>query len=171
MHREVPVSATHQMYLKVLHRLSQTEPVGRVRDISRELGVTPGTVSTGLNRLQELGLVERERYGGAQLTPAGSAVARCVTRRYETLKALLSEVFGVEPEDAESDACLMEHAVSPATVNRMAAFVEHLRDGGVIDRQSLERLHHDTSSDCVECEAAGFCLAAEMAVQPRGAQG
>ena len=39
MHREVPVSATHQMYLKVLHRLSRTEPVGRVRDILSGLGL------------------------------------------------------------------------------------------------------------------------------------
>ena len=55
----------------------------------------PGTVSTGLNRLQELGLVERERYGGAVLTAPGAAVATCVARRFETLKAVARVVLRV----------------------------------------------------------------------------
>jgi len=160
MHREDPVSATHQMYLKALYKLSRTSPVGRVRDLARELGITPGTVSTGLTRLQNLGLVEREHYGGALLTPAGAAVARCVQHRYETLKALLIEVFGVGPEDAENDACLMEHTVSPVTMNRMAALLERLRSGEAIDRDSLIHLHNEPPSICAECEAAGFCHAA-----------
>jgi DtxR family Mn-dependent transcriptional regulator len=149
------------MYLKALHHLSRTRPIGRVRDLARELGVTPGTVSTGLNRLQELGLVDRERYGGIQLTPAGSAVARCVIRRYETLKGLLIEVFGVEPDDAEDDACLMEHAVSPSTTNRMAAILARLRAGESIDLESLKHHHSHARTSCVDCEAAGFCLAGE----------
>lgn len=168
MHREEPVSATHQMYLKALYRLSQDHPVGRVRDLANELNVTPGTVSTGLNKLQELGLVDRERYGGAQLTPAGAAVAHCVIRRFETLKGLLIEVFGVEPEAAEADACLMEHAVGPATMNRMAAILERLRAGESIDLESLERHHGNGRTACAECEAAGFCKAADSAVGKRG---
>ena len=168
MHREEPVSATHQMYLKALYRLSEVHPVGRVRDIANELSITPGTVSTGLNKLQELGLVDRERYGGAQLTPAGSAVANCVMRRYETLKALLIEVFGVEPENAEADACLMEHVVSPATTNRMAAILARLRDGESIDLKSLKHHHSNTKPACADCEAAGVCRAAESAARNEG---
>jgi DtxR family Mn-dependent transcriptional regulator len=164
MHREEPVSATHQMYLKALYHLSRTRPIGRVRDLARELGVTPGTVSTGLTRLQQLGLVDRERYGGVQLTPAGSAVADCVNRRYETLKAVLIEVFGVEPENARSDACLMEHAVSPVTMNRMAAILARLRAGESIDLQSLKHHHDHSKRGCADCEAAGVCQAAESAV-------
>jgi DtxR family Mn-dependent transcriptional regulator len=168
MHREEPVSATHQMYLKALYHLARTRPVGRVRDIARELGVTPGTVSTGLNRLQELGLVEREHYGGAQLTPAGAAVARCVTRRFDTLKGLLVELFGVEPETADVDACLMEHAVSPRTASRMEAVLEHLRAGGSIDVGSLPDLHDRVGSACADCVGAGYCRATESAPADRG---
>jgi DtxR family Mn-dependent transcriptional regulator len=150
------------MYLKTLHRLSETRPVGRVRDLARELGVTPGTVSTGLNRLQSLGLVDRERYGGVQLTPEGAALARCVVRRFETLKALLIELFGVAPELAEADACEMEHAVSPATMNRMAALLERLRDGETLSLADLREHHrHHSRSSCAKCEAAGVCQAAE----------
>lgn len=166
MHREEPVSATHQMYLKALFRLTEAHPVGRVRDLAQSLGLTPGTVSTGLNRLQELGLVERERYGGAVLTPAGAAVARCVARRFETLKALLIEVFGLDLEAAELDACTMEHAVSPKTVNRMEALLARLRSGASIDLSGLARLNRNVRSSCRECEAAGICQAAESVAAP-----
>jgi DtxR family Mn-dependent transcriptional regulator len=168
MHRELPVSATHQMYLKTLYRLSQTHPIGRVRDLATELGITPGTVSTGLNRLQELGLVDRERYGGVQLTATGSAVARCVLRRYDVLKALLTEVLGVEPDEADLDACAMEHSVSPGTVNRMARFLDRLRAGETIDLESLAKQRDSIEPACAECEAAGFCRAGEPAAGQTG---
>lgn len=164
MHREDPVSATHQMYLKALFRLCQTHPVGRVRDLSEELGVTPGTVSTALTKLQELGLVERERYGGALLTPSGSALAECVERRFETIKTLLTEVLGVDESHAASDACLMEHAVSPVTLNRISMFLGHLESGHSVDLESLRHLYRENEAACSECAAEGHCKAAESAV-------
>ncbi len=163
MHRADPVSPTHQMYLKALFRLCRTHPVGRVRDLADELGLTPGTVSTALNKLQELGLVEREHYGGAQLTRSGSALARCVDRRYETLKSLLTEVFGVPESDAEGDACLMEHAVSPVTINRITRFLEHLEEGKSVSLRGLEHIYDESAAACADCEAEGYCKAADSA--------
>jgi len=163
MHREDPVSPTHQMYLKALLQLCRTHPVGRVRDLAEELGVTPGTVSTALNRLQGLGLVEREHYGGALLTPSGTALAQCVVRRFETLKTLLVNVFGVDEADAESDACLMEHAVSPVTINRITKFLEHLEAGHSVELESLKHLYDANAVACLDCEAEGYCKAADSA--------
>lgn len=163
MHREDPVSPTHQMYLKALFRLCRSHPVGRVRDLADELGLTPGTVSTALNRLQEMGLVEREHYGGAQLTPSGNALAQCVDRRYETLKSLLTGVFGVPESDAEDDACLMEHAVSPVTINRITRFLEHLESGNSVSLKGLEHLYDESAAACADCEAEGYCKAADPA--------
>ena len=129
MHREDPVSPTHQMYLKALYRLCQSHPVGRVRDLAEELGVTPGTVSTALNRLQEMGLIEREHYGG--------------------------------------DACLMEHAVSPVTINRITRFLEHLEAGHAVSLRGLAHLYEEGAVVCSDCEAEGYCKAADSAVEVR----
>jgi Mn-dependent DtxR family transcriptional regulator len=93
-----------------------------------------------------------------------------VIRRYETLKAVLTDVFGVPPEDAEHDACMMEHAVSPATMNRMAAILGRLRAGESIDLRSLAHHHNQAKRNCADCEAAGICQAAESAVQVGGSQ-
>lgn len=167
MHHEEPVSATHQMYLKALYRLAETRPIGRVRDVAEALGLTPGTVSATLNRLQDQGLVERERYGGAVLTASGAAIARCVMRRYDTVHALLTELCGVDGVVAEADACRMEHSVSPGTVNRMEKLVEALRSGESIDRARLAALHESADDACAECAAAGVCGAARAAARDR----
>ena len=169
MHREQPVSSTHQMYLKALLELCQIHPVGRVRDLAKELGVTPGTASTALNRLQEGGLVEREHYGGALLTPAGAAVAECVKRRFDTLRTLLIEVFRVDEETADGDACLMEHAISPITLNRISGFLNLLRSGGSFTLTSLQQAYDHSDNLCKGCAAVGYCQATEAAVQSRGA--
>ena len=163
MHRKEPVSATHQMYLKALLHLCREHPVGRVRDLAEELGVTPGTVSTALTRLEEQGLVEREHYGGALLTVTGTAVAECVERRFEILRALLIEVLGIDEETAEADACMMEHAVSPMTLNRMSRFLDLLHRGETFDLDRLQRLLGRGEYICASCEALQTCQAVESA--------
>ena len=156
MHREKPISSTHEMYLKVLHEARGDRGVARVGDLARRLDVSPGTVSSVLKKLEQMHLVEHERYGFVTLTPNGSGVAECVLRRYETIRALLIEVLGVDPATAAIDACMMEHAVSPATVERM---------------QELLRLHRKRSSRppltrrprrselCSSCASSGVCRA------------
>ena len=166
MHREDPVSATHQMYLKALYRLSQNHPVGRVKDLALELGVTPGTVSTVLTKLQDLGLVEREHYGGALLTATGEALGECIDRRFEILRTLLTVVLRLDEGQAASDACLMEHAISPVTLNRISTLLAHLEAGKSIDLESLESLYDTNKKSCSDCEAEGVCKAAEAAALP-----
>ena len=161
MHREDPVSPSHQMCLKALLKLCQTHPVGRVRDLAEELRMTPGTVSQILNRLQEQGLVKREHCGGALLTPSGTALAQCVLRRFETLKTMLIVVLGLDEADAESDACLMEHAVSPVTINRTAKFLEHLETGHSVELDSLKEIYAKSPVSCSDSEAQGHYKAAE----------
>src|SRR5262245_28801054 len=112
MHRPKPLTATHEMYLKVLHQVGGNRGVARVTDLARGLVVSAATVSLGLKRLEGLHLVEHDRYGHVALTEVGSSVAECVVHRYDVIRSLLVDVLGVNPETAAIDACMMEHAVS-----------------------------------------------------------
>jgi len=155
VHRQSPLTSTQEMYLKVLYEVRGKHQIARVRDVAKGLGVSPGTVSGALKKLEQAGFVEHERYGVAALTPAGVAVAECTLRRHDTIRDVLIEVFGVEPETAAEDACLMEHAVSPATVNKMIATLRHLRERGLVTAADARK----TPDLCAECEAAGLCQA------------
>jgi DtxR family Mn-dependent transcriptional regulator len=157
MHDPEGLSATHEMYLKVLYRLQLENEVGRVRDMAKGLGITPGTVSAVLKKLERTGLVLHDHYGMVKLTPAGHRVAECVVRRFEIIKALLIEVLGLVTEVAEVDACMMEHAVSPATVNRMESMLHLVRTGQIV----MQPMHGIEASvaTCSDCEAVGTCQA------------
>jgi DtxR family Mn-dependent transcriptional regulator len=150
MHRDKPVSPVHEMYLKTLYRVRNRHEVARSRDLASALGVTPGTVSGVLRKLAELGFVEHERYGVVTLTEAGVAIAECMQRRFDTLRDVLVEVFGVDPETAAEDACAMEHAASPATIHAM--------------RRALRRAPADCDG-CDACAAAGACRASTEALR------
>jgi len=114
MHEHEGLSPTHEMYLKVIYRLQEDDEIARVRDMARGLGVTPGTVSAVLKKLASGGLLRHDRYGAVKLTLAGKRVAQCVIRRFEMIRALLTDVLALDPETAELDACLMEHAIHGA---------------------------------------------------------
>jgi Mn-dependent DtxR family transcriptional regulator len=129
MSRNKAITPTHEMYLKVLYRLQQEARVARVRDVAAELGVNPGTVSGALTRLKQRGWIEQERYGFATLTEAGKRAAESVLYKFETLRDVLIEIFGVDPDIADEDACAMEHVVGPDTVGRMRATLEQYRAG------------------------------------------
>ncbi|HKQ61952.1 MAG TPA: metal-dependent transcriptional regulator [Candidatus Polarisedimenticolaceae bacterium] len=153
MHRKNPLSETHEMYLKTVYSLRADREVARVRDLADGLGVSPGTVSLVLKKLEQRHLVNHERYGSVSLTPTGSRVAECVMRRFETVRDVLVELFGIDAETAAIDACMMEHAVSPATVSHMRAALLRAR----AKRAALPR--GADVDPCAQCEALGVCQA------------
>jgi DtxR family Mn-dependent transcriptional regulator len=156
MHRDNPISPTHEMYLKALHEARGEHGISRVGDLARRLHVSPGTVSTVLKGLERMRFVRHERYGFVVLTDEGKDVAECVIRRYDTIRALLVEVLGVDPETAEIDACMMEHAVSLDTVARMQDAVARHRGRRVLASPSKRRRRGQL---CAGCKSQGVCRA------------
>lgn len=151
MHAPRRLSDTHEMYLKALYQVRGEQRVARVGELATALGVSPGTVTGVLKKLKAQGFVAQEPYGVITLTATGAAAAECTIRRYEILRAVLTEVFGVDAETAAGDACLMEHAASPATVNRM-------------HRLLIERTgDRERFAPCPECLGAGECRAVSEA--------
>jgi len=159
MHRKKPLSGTHEMYLKTVLQVRGPHDVARVRDVAEGLGLTPGTVSLVIKKLDRMHLLEHDRYGFVALTPRGEDVAVCVLRRFDTIRSLLIEVLGVDPETAAEDACAMEHAVSPSTANRMRALLERARSGRVPFRLAPQKATR--TNPCSRCETLGTCQAGQ----------
>ncbi len=156
MHRDNPISSTHEMYLKVLHEARGEHGVSRVGDLAKRLEVSPGTVSSVLKKLERMHLVEHERYGLVSLTADGSGVASCVIRRFETVRALLVDILGVSPETAAIDACMMEHAVSPETLERMQELLARPRRPRV---RTTSTRRPRRGNLCDGCRQLGICRA------------
>lgn len=119
-------------YLESIYRLSldSGEPDGSVRsvDVADQLDVSKASVNKALNQLKDMGMVTQSRYGRVTLTSEGEKYAKIVWRSHRALRAFLQTDLGVEPETADEEACLMEHALSADTMTRL---IDYLQKQGV----------------------------------------
>lgn len=118
------ISSSLQDYLEAILNLSRNLEQVRVTDIANELNLAKASVTQALGLLKEQGLILHERYGTVELTERGRKAALVVKRRHEVLLEFLVEVLEVGPKTAEEDACLMEHAVSTETIEKLVDFME-----------------------------------------------
>lgn len=109
-------------YAKALYALSQ-ERKGPVTNgaLAERLGVTPGTATSMLKRLDGLGLVDYLPYKGATLTPAGEKVALEVIRHHRLIEAYLAEALGMPHDRVHEEAEILEHYISEELETLMAA--------------------------------------------------
>ena len=103
--------------------LAEKSEAVRVTDIADKLNIAKPSVSAAVNVLKEKGFVTQERYGRVFLTDEGRNHATKVVRRHKVLRTFLIEILGVSQETAEKDACLMEHAVSHETMEKLIEFL------------------------------------------------
>ena len=121
-----PVSSAMQDYLEAIGRLADERGFARVRDIANRIGVTQPTVTGALRNLAEMELVNYKPYEVVTMTSQGRQLARGVRRRHELLSRFFTDVLGLPPATAESDACRVEHDLSRETVERLVAFMEFI---------------------------------------------
>lgn len=138
---ELELSQSLEDYLETIYELVRDNKVARVKEIARLRAVRPGSVSPAMRRLADLGLIRYEQREYIDLTPAGEEQARRVMARHELLLRLLQEVLLMPRGQAETDACALEHALSPLAVERLASLFEFLSQGQGGARGLLDGLH------------------------------
>ncbi|MDR0389835.1 MAG: metal-dependent transcriptional regulator [Spirochaetaceae bacterium] len=109
-------------YLEMVSFLADDGEV-RVTDIATRLKVSKPSVLTALKSLEEQGFLEHERYRTVSLTERGRVKAREIRDRHDLLTAFLRDVLGVGAENAEQDACKMEHILSDETFKKLKELV------------------------------------------------
>ena len=107
--------------------LSDEKGFARSADIAGHLGVTRPSVTEMLNRLKGRGLVEYKPYSPVKLTRKGLSRARSVRKAHETLYRFL-ELLRVDGDKAISDACSIEHCLSPQSLHQINRFVEFMEE-------------------------------------------
>ncbi|MFC6835817.1 metal-dependent transcriptional regulator [Halomarina ordinaria] len=88
--------------------------------IAERMEVTPPTVTSMLDKLEERSLVEREKYKGVRLTREGETVAIEVIRHHRLIEAYLAEALDYEWTDVHEEADRLEHHISERFEARIA---------------------------------------------------
>lgn len=117
---------TAQDYLKVIWAASEWEPSPvTVTALAARMGVRAATVSDGIRRLTEQGLVVHAPYGAVALTEEGRTHAIAMVRRHRLIETFLVETLGYPWDEVHDEAEVLEHAVSDTLVDRMDAALGH----------------------------------------------
>jgi len=120
------ISATMEDYLEAIYVLADRDGTARVSAIADALGVKPPSVSKAIKRLSVQELIHHTPYGGVGMTSRGRKLAQAQVRIHAVLTRFLADVLKLPTELAEHDACLIEHAISPETVERLVEFIDRL---------------------------------------------
>jgi len=127
------LSRSMEDYLEAIYNLKVRTQFARVNEIARAMNVRMPSVTGALRSLAAKGLVKHEPYENVELTQAGLDRARSVAHRHSAVKEFLTSVLGLAQEDAEAEACGLEHAIHADTLDRLLKFVDFARahgDGG-----------------------------------------
>ncbi len=115
-----------QDYLKVIWTAQEwTDQPVTTKALAARLGVGASTVSETVRRLADSGLVTHEPYGAVFLTDPGRAQALAMVRRHRLLETFLVAQLGYGWDEVHDEAEVLEHAVSDAFVERVAALLGH----------------------------------------------
>ena len=108
-------------YLKAIYRLQRDggAPVG-TSEIAEYLNVTPPTVTSMVEKLEERGLLDREKYKGVELTQEGETVAIEVLRHHRLLESYLAEHLDYRTSEVHAEADALEHHISEEFERRLA---------------------------------------------------
>lgn len=105
-------------YLETIYILSKRIKDVRSIDVCNELGYSKPTISVAMKQFREQKLIEMDGNGYITLTPAGLEIAAKTYERHEVLSRALV-LLGVSEENAQADACKIEHIISQETFDRI----------------------------------------------------
>ncbi len=125
--RELHLTMANEDYLECLVRIEQEEGAEdgvRSVDVAKRLNVSKASVNKAVAALKAQGLVDQSHYGKVILTDQGREVGTAVWYRHRLIRTFLVKELGVDFERADSEACMMEHALSEDTMSRWLAYLE-----------------------------------------------
>lgn len=114
-----------EMYLRTVLELEEERiPSLRAR-LAERLGLSAPSVSEGVARLEEQGLLHLDDDRMVHLTAEGRRRATQVMRKHRLAERLLADVIGLDPAFIHEEACRWEHVISDRVEAHLAEFLGH----------------------------------------------
>lgn len=118
---------SEEMYLETILFLKNKN--GKVKSIhvAEELNYSRASVSRGIHLLLDKNYITMDQQGFIELTKTGKEIAIKISTRHEVLTEALI-YLGVSKEEAEENACRIEHVISEEVFNQIKAHVKKMKN-------------------------------------------
>ena len=119
-------SSRMEDYLEIISELVELKGYATTLDISRYMNVSAPSVTKMLQRLDEGGFLEYEKYHGINLTKKGTNIAEGIRQNHGILLEFF-EILGVGYDTANQDTEGIEHHLNPKTIKQLRKFITFLK--------------------------------------------
>ena len=120
---EHKISASLEDYIEAIHQISKEKQVVKAIDLSKRLDVKRSSVAEAIKNLTKRELVTYEN-NNLKLTDKGLEIAKEVINRHNTLYNFFAKVLKVEPEEAQLNACRVEHVITGNAFKNLTKYIE-----------------------------------------------
>ena len=118
---------TIEEYIELIYDLEEQEGHAQTGAIADEMKITPPSVTEMLQKLEREGYVHYKSYSGATLTGKGRKLAHRLAKRHETI-AEFFEIIGVDHDQAQIDACQIEHHISERSFQQLEKYIRSVQE-------------------------------------------
>jgi len=147
---EITHSAAH--HLMAVHELRQRHGYARVSDIAQHLKITKGSVSSAMKHLKERGYLREAPNRFLELTDSGMRVVWETESTRLVVQKFLNDALGMDEDDAEIDACKVEHLLSSEARGRLVGFLRFLFSEDPVSEQFLDSFRAAFRGRSLQCK-------------------
>ncbi len=163
---DTDLTSSMEDYIEQIEILSHKKKVVRVKDIAKSLNIKMPSVTAALQKLEEKGLIDYERYGYVELTDEGKVIAGRVYSRHSFLSEFFHDVLRIERNRADKEACSIEHYLSPEACRQIYKFVKFYQAendvkepwtdklNAILDERMLSELQEGDSATILKVKGA-----------------
>lgn len=120
------LSASIEDYLETIYeQLEATHKIKAV-DIAKKLNVSRASVTEALQKLAQKEYIIYKKNHPIELTEKGIEIAQSVIYKHRILCDFFIKVLKIEKEDAEINACRIEHVITQSAFEKIVETVNNL---------------------------------------------
>ncbi|MCI5824989.1 MAG: metal-dependent transcriptional regulator [Candidatus Gastranaerophilales bacterium] len=118
------ISASLEDYLEAIYLIIEEKQAVKAVEVARFLNVGRSSVTEALKSLASKGLVNYGRYDVLTLTKDGEKIAKKVIKKHKILYNFFKNILNLNDEEANQNACQIEHIISEDAFNRFTKYIE-----------------------------------------------
>lgn len=125
----MPIYESGEDYLETILLLHEKTGFVRSVDIACELNYSKPSISRAVNILKESGYITVGTGGQILLTDIGRKKAESVYERHVYITRFFENILKVSHENADHDACKIEHIISDESYEKLKQYTEDHASG------------------------------------------
>lgn len=154
---DVELTHSNAHYLMAISDLLEEQGYARAIDVARYLDLTRGSVSAALTALEDKGYVITDDNKFLQLSEQGMKAVNSVLSSRRIMIEFFEDVLGVSEEQAEEDACKIEHLISRETGKKLMTYLGCYKSNSP-SAQAFRREFQDFTYQCDAADNCAVCL-------------